>query len=67
MSLLRDDPWLKEKVDKAIARYGRSWTKTQIEAFRNAIAFTMETHPRARALLSLARPDLHRRLNQSQN
>lgn len=67
MSLLLDDPWFNEKVDRAVAKHGRRWTRRQIAAFRKAIAFTLETHPKARAILALARPDLHHRLNQSQN
>ena len=61
MSVLLRDPWFEAKVDRAVARYGRRWTAEQVEAFRQAMATTLETHPRTRHLIAIARPDLHLR------
>jgi hypothetical protein len=61
-SLLLRDPWFLALLDRAVAAHGRTWAPGQIQAFRRQMAFTLETHPGARALLAAERPDLARRL-----
>ena len=62
MSPLLRDPWFVATLDRAIAKHRECLTPRQIHAFRKQMAFTFQTHPKARAILAAARPDLVRRL-----
>jgi hypothetical protein len=53
---LLSDPWVAAKIDAAIERHGQRWTKEQVEAFREQMAETLSSHPRALRLLEVARP-----------
>jgi hypothetical protein len=62
MSLLLRDPWFQAMVEEAMTRHRHALTRSEIAAFRRALAFTFETHPTARRILARARPDLESRL-----
>lgn len=53
---LLSDPWFAERIDKAVEKYGSGWTAEQIEAFREQMAWTLATHPRARVTVQVGRP-----------
>lgn len=55
---LLTDPWVAAKIDKAVARHGKNWSKEQVEAFREQMAWTLATHPKAARLLELAQPGI---------
>ena len=50
------DPWVAAKIDAAVERHGKRWSPEQIEAFREQMAHTLGSHPRAVHLLEMARP-----------
>lgn len=62
MSLLLQDPWFAATLERALAKHRRHLTPRQIRVFREKLALTFERHPRARAILAAARPELVRRL-----
>jgi hypothetical protein len=66
MSILLGDPWFLAMVEKVIARHRGAFTPLQIAAFRKHMAHTFETHPAARAVLLRARPDLAKRLAETE-
>ncbi|MFO0588688.1 MAG: hypothetical protein U0441_14155 [Polyangiaceae bacterium] len=53
---LLSDPWIAERIDRAVQKYGADWTAEQIEAFREQMAWTLATHPDARLAVRVARP-----------
>lgn len=55
---LLSDPWVAAKIDAAVQKHGSRWTKEQVEAFREQMAWTLATHPRAVRMLEIARPSV---------
>ena len=53
---LLSDPWFAERIEKAVQKYGAGWTPEQIEAFREQMAWTLATHPRASVTVRVGRP-----------
>ena len=53
---LLSDPWFAERIDKAVQKYGAGWTPEQVEAFREQMAWTLATHPRANVTVRVGRP-----------
>ncbi len=45
MPSLLDDPWVAQKIDTVVAKYRHLWTEDQVRAFREAMAWTLATHP----------------------
>jgi hypothetical protein len=45
MPSLLDDLWVAQKIDKVVTRYRHLWTDDQVRAFREAMAWTLATHP----------------------
>ena len=58
MHPLLKDPWVAAKIDSATAPYRRLWTEDQLRAFREQMAETLASHPKAARLLRLAHPGL---------
>ena len=50
-----DDPWIMEKIDKVVAEYRTLWTDDQVRAFREMMAWTLATHPKASRLVERER------------
>lgn len=55
---LLSDPWVAAKIDAAVAKHGKRWTREQVEHFREQMAWTLATHPKVSALLEIARPSV---------
>jgi hypothetical protein len=55
MSSLLDDPWVAAQIDAVVAEYRHLWTEDQIRAFREGMAWTLATHPKASRLLERER------------
>ena len=55
---LLSDPWVAAKIDAAVQKHGGRWTREQVEAFREQMAWTLATHPKAARLLEIARPSV---------
>jgi hypothetical protein len=58
MHPLLKDPWVAAQIDAATAPYRRLWTEDQLRAFREQMAETLASHPKAARLLRLAHPGL---------
>lgn len=58
MRRILDDPWWSATIERAISKHGARWTRAQRAAFREQMAWALQTHSRARAVLALARPGL---------
>lgn len=55
MGALDDDAFLASKIEAVVARYRHLWTAEQEEAFREQMAYTLTTHPKASKLLERER------------
>ena len=58
MHPLLKDPWVAAQIDAATAPYRRLWTEDQLRAFREQMAETLASHPKAARLLRLAHPGI---------
>lgn len=56
MHPLLADPWVAAQIDAAVEPYRKLWPAEAIEAFREEMAITLETHPAAQKLMRQARP-----------
>lgn len=53
---LLSDPWIAAKIDAAVRKHGKRWSRAQVEHFREQMAWTLATHPKVAPLLEVARP-----------
>ena len=58
MSSLLSDPWVAAQIDAAVAPYRKLWPPEAVEAFREEMARTLETHPTMSRLLRETRPEV---------
>jgi hypothetical protein len=55
MPSLLDDPWVAAQIEEVVAEYRHLWTEDQIRAFREGMAWTLATHPKASRLVERER------------
>ncbi len=56
MHPLLADPWVAEKIEAALKKYGSRLTEKQKVAFREKMAWTFANHPAAQRILSREHP-----------
>ncbi len=50
-----EDPFVAAQIDAVVAEYRHLWTEDQVRAFREGMAWTLATHPKAIKLVERER------------